>query len=197
MVGIDARNNGRSYNKIRPISVKLDEFGFANSSVLFKQGNTVVLSSISLQDGVPRFLRGKKQGWLTAEYSMLPCSTKKRIIRDTSSFQRNSRSVEISRLIGRVFRSVVDLNAFVDKTIIIDCDVLQADGGTRSACITAASIALKVAERRWLNSLLLNKKIMRDEVAGVSVGIINSEVVLDLDFHMDSSADVDFNFILT
>lgn len=189
--------NGRAFNQVRPIDLKYDAFGFASSSVLFSIGKTKVLVAISLQDGVPRFLRGQKQGWLTAEYAMLPCATKRRTIRDGSQGYKNSRSVEISRIIGRSVRSVVNLSSIGEKTITIDCDVLQADGGTRVACITAASIALKLAQNRWMQDGKIKTSILKEEFAAISVGIIKGQPVLDLDFYLDSNADVDFNFVMT
>lgn len=190
-------NYGRAYNKVRPIILKFDAFGFASSSILLSMGRTKVLVSVSIQDGVPKFLRGQKKGWLTAEYAMLPCATKKRTMRESSQFYKNSRSVEISRLIGRSFRSVVDLVQIGTKTIMIDCDVLQADGGTRVACITAASIALKVAQNRWLTDGIISIPILKEDIAAISAGFLNNQPYLDLDYNLDSHADADFNFVLT
>lgn len=184
-------------NFLRTIKLEYDPFGYADSSILFAQGKTKVLVSVTLQDGVPQFLRGQKVGWLTAEYNMLPCATHKRTKRDSSQAQKNSRSVEISRLIGRSIRSVIDLSTIGEKTIIIDCDVLQADGGTRVACITAASLALKVAINRWISSEIIKENILKEEIAAISVGMVNGEFVADLSYIQDSNADADFNFILT
>lgn len=185
-------------DNIRPIKLTYDVFGNANSSsVLFEQGRTKVLVSITLQDGIPRFLRGKKEGWLTAEYSMLPCAANRRLQRDSSQGFRNNRSVEISRLIGRSLRTIIDFTQFPEKTIIVDCDVLTADGGTRVASISAASAALKLAQNRWLAKGLIGAPILKDEVAAISVGKVGDKFHLDLNFSLDSSADCDFNFVIT
>ncbi|MBD3273619.1 ribonuclease PH [Candidatus Dependentiae bacterium] len=188
---------GRANNKVRPIILKYDTFGFASSSVLLSIGRTKVLVSVTLQNSVPRFLKGQKKGWLAAEYAMLPCATKKRTTREGSQGYKSSRSVEISRLIGRCFRSVVDLEVFSDKTIMIDCDVLQADGGTRVACITAASVALKLAEKRWLENQIIEQSFLKEEIAAISVGLVDNKAYLDLDFYLDSNAQADFNFVFT
>jgi ribonuclease PH len=190
-------NHGRPHNEVRPVFLQFDAFGYATSSVLFSIGKTKVLASVSMQDGVPRFLRGQKKGWLTAEYAMLPCATKKRTMRESSQVYKNSRSVEISRLIGRSFRSVVDLVQIGEKTIMIDCDVLQADGGTRVACITAANVALKIAQNRWLKDEIIKVPILKEDIAAISAGFINNQAHLDLDYYLDSNADADFNFVLT
>jgi len=191
------RKDGRICSQMRPINIKFDALGYASSSVLLEIGQTKVLTSITLQNKVPPFLRGKGTGWLTAEYAMLPCATQKRTTRESSQQQKNSRSVEISRLIGRSLRSITDLDPLGERTIIVDCDVLQANGGTRVACITAASLALKLAVCRWLKRKILIKNILKDSIAGISVGLINDQICLDLDFREDSSALIDFNFILT
>lgn len=134
------RDKGRRHNQIRPLHIEYDKFGCAASSVLITLGKTKVLCSVTLQQGVPHFLKGKKTGWITAEYAMLPTATTVRTQRESSSIQRQGRSVEISRLIGRVMRSVVNLDSIGEQTIIIDCDVLQADGGTRAATVSGRSI---------------------------------------------------------
>lgn len=194
---IKLREDGRSFNELRPIKLQYDVFGYADASVLLETGNTKVLVAISLQEGVPPFLKGQKTGWLTAEYAMLPCATQKRTRREATQQQRNSRSVEISRLIGRSIRPVIDLGPLGEKTIMIDCDVLQADGGTRVACITAASLALDLAVKRWVNAKILHENILKELIAGVSVGVVDGDLILDLSYGEDSKADADFNFILT
>ncbi len=191
------KNAGRVSNMIRPINIKYDQFGNAVASVLFEQGSTIILVSITLQDGVPRFLKGKKQGWLSAEYVMLPCATSRRVQRDFSSTHKNARSVEISRLIGRTLRTVIDFSVIPDKSIIIDCDVLTADGGTRVASITAASVALKLAQSRWLEAGIIQVPVLKEDIAAISVGKVFGNLVLDLDFSLDSNASADFNFIMT
>jgi len=191
------RNDGRSYDEIRPVKMAYDPFGYADSSLLFEIGETKVLVSISLQKTVPSFLKGKNSGWLTAEYSMLPASTRSRVNRESSSFKRNFRSIEISRLIGRSLRAVVDLAVLGERTIVVDCDVLQADGGTRVAAITAASAALRVAEERWLERRVIEKSFVRSDIAAISVGIVRGHAYLDLSQEEDNISDVDFNFVLT
>ncbi len=188
---------GRANDMVRPIVLQYDVFGNADASVLLMQGNTKILVSVTLQDGVPTFLKGQKQGWLSAEYSMLPCAPQKRVVRESSQQNKNSRSVEISRLIGRSLRSVVDVYAFPDKTVWIDCDVLSADGGTRVASITAASLALKIAQSRWINSGKISKNFLKEDIAAISVGVVNDKIHLDLDYALDSNASTDFNFIVT
>lgn len=191
------RIDGRTFDVVRPIKLEFDALGYADSSVLLEIGNTKVFVSVTLQNKVPLFLRGRNSGWLTAEYAMLPFATQKRTVRDSNQNQKNSRGVEISRLIGRSLRTIVDLSVFGEKTIIVDCDVLQADGGTRVACITASNLALKLAEKRWFNAGLIQTNILKDSIAAISVGLIQGQPILDLSFHEDSQADADFNFILT
>ncbi|MFH1644290.1 MAG: ribonuclease PH [bacterium] len=191
------RIDGRTFDSVRPINLKFDALGYADASVLLEIGNTKVFVAVSFQNKVPPFLKGSNTGWLTAEYAMLPCATQKRTIRDSNQIQKNSRSVEISRLIGRSLRTVVDLTCFGEKTIIVDCDVLQADGGTRVACITAANLALKLAEKRWFNAGLIQKNILKDSIAAISVGLVQEQPILDLSYEEDSQANSDFNFILT
>ncbi len=159
-------------------------------------GQTKVLASITLQPKVPPFLRGKKVGWLTAEYAMLPCATKQRTNRESSQSNRNARSVEISRLIGRCLRTTVDLEKLGEKTIIVDCDVLQADGGTRVACITAASIALKRAIDYWHRLDIIPENIFKEQIAALSGGLVNNNVYIDLTYEEDSTAQSDFNFVV-
>jgi ribonuclease PH len=160
-------------------------------------GKTKVLCAVSLQQGVPHFLRGKKTGWLTAEYSLLPASTPIRTVREITANKRNGRTIEISRVIGRALRSVVNLDPLGEQTIFIDCDVLQADGGTRTACITGAYLALKAAVAQWLHRGIISETILIDELAAISVGLAQDTVLLDLDFIEDSATEADFNFVLT
>lgn len=198
-MSLQSRKEHRPYLELRPIKYQLNPFGYADGSVLWQQGNTKVWACVSLHDGVPRFMKQNKEkgGWLNAEYAMLPCSTNQGRINRDSFNNINYRSVEIGRLIGRVFRTVVDIKAFGEKTIHIDCEVLQADGGTRVACISAASIALKEAEKVWMAKGLIRRPIIRNRLAAVSVGLVEGRVLLDLDQTEDSSADADFNFVLT
>lgn len=191
------RAHGRASDKIRSITVTHNAFGYAPGSVLFEMGNTKVLCAVSLSQGVPPFLKGSKTGWLNADYSMLPTATHIRRARATSSFKRDGRSIEISRLIGRSLRTVVDLNQLGERTISIDCDVLQADGGTRTACISGAFLALCAAQQAWLASGELKAPIIIDSVAAISVGITKDTILVDLDYEEDSTIDADYNFVLT
>ncbi len=190
-----SRAHGRAFDQIRPIKISYDVFEYAESSIFFELGRTKVLCAISVQNSVPPFLKGKKVGWLSAEYAMLPTSTHTRKDRETS-FKQNGRSIEISRLIGRVLRSVVSLEYFGERTIVVDCDVVQADGGTRTACISGAYLALKIAVERWLASGKIAQTILKDDLAAISVGLRDDELLLDLDFAEDSCVDADFNFVL-
>lgn len=192
-----SRKSGRNADELRPIKVTYDIFEYASGSVLYEIGKTKVMCAVTLQEGVPPFLRGKRTGWLSAEYSLLPASTQTRSAREAVTGKRNGRSVEISRLISRVLRTIVQLDLLGERTITIDCDVLQADGGTRTACITGASLALHSAVKRWLDSGLITESILTDEVAAVSVGMVNDTVLLDLDFIEDSEGESDFNFVIT
>ena len=182
---------------IRSVSVTYDSFGYADASALFELGNTKILCSVSLQHGVPTFLRGKEEGWLTAEYAMLPCATHRRRKRDIMVGSKNGRGVEIARLIGRCLRSVCSLEELGERTIVVDCDVLQADGGTRVASITAASLVLQLAQSRWIASGLINKAVLAEPIAAISAGLVDGKVKLDLGYEDDSSADADFNFVMT
>ncbi len=191
------RKDGRQLDEMRPVKVQCDLYGYAGASILLEIGSTKVLASVSLQTGVPQFLKGQRTGWLTAEYAMLPCSTRQRTNRDNSQAKANARSLEISRIIGRSFRSVVDLSLLPDKTIYIDCDVLQADGGTRVASITAASLALSVAVRRWVRDSIIQQNILRESIVAMSVGLVNGRVCLDLTQEEDNLATADWNFVVT
>ena len=192
-----SRNSGRNFDQIRGIEVVFDPFGRSDASVLFSMGRTVVFASVSLVNGVPQFLRGKGTGWLTAEYEMLPSASKPRGLRASSSAHRNKRSVEISRLIGRVFRSVTDFSSFGERTIYIDCDVLSADGGTRTAAINGASAALFIAANRWANRKIITTNVFPKNIAAISAGVVNGNVFVDLEQEEDNEADADFNFVLS
>lgn len=192
-----ARFENRLYDELRPLRVMYDVYSYAAGSVLFEMGNTKVLCSVILQNGVPHFLRGKRVGWLTAEYSLLPASTPIRTVREVTANKRNGRTIEIARLIGRALRSVTRLDVLGEQTIFIDCDVLQADGGTRTACITGAYLALKSAEQKWRAQGLIHGSLLSDALAAVSVGLSNEGPLLDMDFNEDSSILADFNFVLT
>ena len=166
-------------------------------SVLIQTGNTKVICTATVQEGVPPFLLDKNQGWITAEYSMLPGAPDKRFSRESVRGKLAGRTVEIQRLIGRSLRAVVDMNLFPGYTILIDCDVIQADGGTRTAAITGACVALNDAFQKMQNNGLINKNPLKEWVAAISVGIVNEKPVLDLDYELDSKADVDMNIVMT
>ena len=190
------RPSGRQLDELRPISITRDYTCHAEGSVLIACGNTKVLCTASIENRVPPFLRGKGEGWVTAEYGMLPRSTGSRMRREASSGKQGGRTMEIQRLIGRSLRAVVDRAALGEHTITLDCDVIQADGGTRTASITGAYVALVDA----CNWLLANKKIKKDpihgQIAAVSVGIYKSTPVLDLDYPEDSAAETDMNVVM-
>lgn len=192
-----ARFDGREASAFRSVKISYDALGYADSSVLFEMGNTKVFVAISLQQGVPHFLKGQKTGWLTAEYSMLPTATHQRTVRESHQGQRNYRNIEISRLIGRCLRSIIDFSLLGERSIFVDCDVLQADGGTRVASLTAASIALDLAMQRWVERSVISQNAMRDRLAALSAGVLNGNAVLDLCYQEDSQAQADFNFVMT
>ena len=186
------RENGRRPDQLRPLHLEPDYLEQPHGSVLFSQGRTKVLCTASIQDGVPRWLYGKGRGWMTAEYSLLPASTGERVDREASRGKQGGRTVEIQRLIGRSLRAVTDFDALGERTLWLDCDVLQADGGTRCAAISGAY----VAARRALDRFGLSKTLT-GSVAAVSVGIVDDEPMLDLDYAEDSQADVDMNVVMT
>lgn len=190
------RAHARRYNELRPVRVQYNVYGYADASVILEIGDTKVQCAVTLTQGVPP-LRGKRTGWLTAEYAMLPTSTADRIARDSSAIKKNGRSVEISRLIGRSLRTVLNLDLLGENSITVDCDVLQADGGTRTACITGASLALRAAQQVWLEQGKISQPVMMHEIAAVSVGFVQGQALLDLDFAEDSSIDADFNVVMT
>lgn len=190
------RPSGRQADELRPVTITRNYTCHAEGSVMIACGNTRVLCTASVESRVPPFLRGKGEGWVTAEYGMLPRSTDSRMRREASAGKQGGRTLEIQRLIGRSLRAVVDRVALGEHTITLDCDVLQADGGTRTASITGAYVAL-VDACRWL---LANNKIKKDpvhgQVAAVSVGIFNNTPVLDLDYPEDSTAETDMNVVM-
>ena len=186
------RSDGRRANDLRPLDLTPDYLEQPHGSVLFAQGMTKVLCTASIQQGVPRWLYGKGRGWLTAEYSLLPASTGDRTEREASRGKQAGRTVEIQRLIGRSIRAVTNFEALGERTLWVDCDVLQADGGTRCAAISGAY----VAARRALDRFGLSKALS-GAVAAVSVGIVDGEPLLDLDYSEDSQAEVDMNVVMT
>ncbi|HEY4359644.1 MAG TPA: ribonuclease PH [Bryobacteraceae bacterium] len=191
------RIDGRKPGELRPMKVTLDYLLTAEGSVLIEAGNTRVLCAASIEESVPGFLRNSGKGWVTAEYSMLPRATATRTAREIAKGRASGRTMEIQRLIGRSLRSAVDLEALGERSIILDCDVLQADGGTRCAAITGAYIALSAALRQLVKFGALKKSPIRDHVAAVSVGILKGVPMLDLCYQEDSQADVDMNIVMT
>ena len=182
----------RRPNELRPVEILVDYLEQPMGSVLYSQGKTKVLCTASLEEGVPRWLRDSGRGWLTAEYSLLPASTGERTQREASAGKQKGRTVEIQRLIGRAIRSVLDFEALGERTLWLDCDVLQADGGTRCAAISGAW----VAAARALGKAGLSRALP-DSVAAVSLGIVDGELLLDLDYVEDSGAEVDLNLVMT
>ncbi len=189
------RSDGRGFKALRPVNITRNYLKHAEGSVLIAIGDTKVICTASLEERVPPFLRNTGKGWVTAEYSMLPRSTNTRTPRDRGG--GNGRAFEIQRLIGRSLRSVTDLSAFGERTLWIDCDVIQADGGTRTASITGAYVALVDAFRRMVRNGMIENIPVIDSVAGVSVGKVEGEVLLDLNYEEDSKAQVDMNVVMT
>jgi len=191
------RIDQRQPNQLRPLKITTDYLLTAEGSVLIEVGNTQVLCAASIEDSVPHFLRNSGKGWVTAEYSMLPRATATRTPREVSKGRASGRTMEIQRLIGRSLRSIIDLDALGERSIILDCDVLQADGGTRTAAITGAYIALSVAVRKLVNFGVLKRSPIRDFVAATSVGVVGGVPMLDLCYQEDSQAAVDMNVVMT
>ena len=191
------RTDGRLPNQIRPTILLPGYLLTAEGSVLIEAGNTRVLCAATVEDGVPGFLRGTGKGWVTAEYSMLPRATVTRTQREIAKGRPSGRTHEIQRLIGRSLRSITDLGALGERSIIVDCDVLQADGGTRTAAITGAYVALAIALRTLVKFKVLAKSPLTDSVAATSVGMVGGTPMLDLAYEEDSRADVDMNVVLT
>jgi ribonuclease PH len=182
---------------MRPVAIETGYLKTAEGSALISVGNTRVLCAASVEDGVPQFLRGTGKGWVTAEYAMLPRATLKRTPREVSKGRPSGRTHEIQRLIGRSLRAVVDLAALGERSVLVDCDVLQADGGTRTASITGAYVALAAALAQLIKFGALKKSPLLDAVAATSVGIVGGEPMLDLDYEEDARADVDMNIVMT
>jgi len=189
------RNFNRKNNQIRPISIKKNFNINADGSCLICLGNTKVICTATFETDVPPWLKNKQSGWLTAEYGMLPTSTDSRNRREAKQGKQTGRTVEIQRLIGRSLRTVLDLKAFPSGQFIIDCDVIQADGGTRTASITGAYVALALAVKKLLKKGVLTKNPIKDSLAAISCGVINGNILVDLDYTEDSMADVDANFV--
>jgi ribonuclease PH len=194
---VSERPDGRGPLDLRPVKVELGFQEWAEGSVLLEMGRTKVLVAASYEDRAPRFLLGTGKGWVTAEYSMLPRATAERTAREVGKGRPSGRTQEIQRLVGRSLRAVTDLSKLGDTTIWIDCDVLQADAGTRTASITAGYIALALAIRTLTERGIVKDGALTDSVAAVSAGLVDGEAVLDLSYDEDARADVDFNVVMT
>jgi len=190
------RPSNREPNQLREIKITRNFTKYAEGSVLITYGNTKVICNVSIVAGVPKFLKGKGQGWLTAEYGMLPRSTHDRIEREAARGKQSGRTQEIQRLIGRSLRAAVDLEKLGENTLMIDCDVIQADGGTRTAAITGSCIALADAIRFAYNNKVIRENPLKNLIASVSVGIYNDKAILDLDYQEDSNAQTDMNIVM-
>lgn len=191
------RADGRAWDELRPIKISPGYQSFAEGSVLMELGRTRVICSVSIEDRVPPFLKGSGNGWITAEYSMLPRSTATRTPRDSTQGRISGRSQEIQRLIGRSLRAAIDMRTLGERTLTIDCDVLQADGGTRTASITGAYVALVLARQRLQNMGVITNHPIKNAVAATSVGIVHGNMLLDLCYDEDAAAEVDFNVVMT
>lgn len=192
-----SRSDGRAPNEMRAVSIKKNFIKHAEGSVLIQVGDTKVICNASVEEKVPPFLRDKKQGWVTAEYSMLPRSTHTRMSRESSRGKVSGRTQEIQRLIGRSLRTVVDMEQLGERTIWIDCDVIQADGGTRTASITGAFVAMCLAMKQLKKDKKIETIPIKDFVAATSVGVLEGKKILDLEYSEDSVAEVDMNIVKT
>lgn len=191
------RSDNRAADQMRPVTIVADYITAAEGSVLIEVGNTRVICTASVEETVPTFLRNTGKGWVSSEYGMLPRSTLTRTPREVSRGRASGRTHEIQRLIGRSLRAVTDLERLGERTIWIDCDVIQADGGTRTASITGAFVALGLALEKLVDAGTLTSVPLRDFLAAISVGIVDGEILLDLSYEEDSRADVDMNFVMT
>lgn len=191
------RVNGRNPRELRPVTIERHYLKYAEGSALITAGDTRVICSASVEEKVPPFLRNSGKGWVTAEYSLLPRSTKERTIREAARGRLSGRTQEIQRLIGRALRSVIDMSVLGERTIWIDCDVLQADGGTRTAAVTGSFVALADALAGLVTAGIIPRLPLQDYLAAVSVGLVNGKLLLDLDFQEDACADVDMNVVMT
>ncbi len=191
------RADRRAWDELRPIKITPGSQSFAEGSALIELGKTRVLCSVSVSDRVPNFLKGGGSGWVTAEYAMLPRSTVTRTPRDSSLGRVTGRNQEIQRLIGRSLRAITDLTALGERTLIVDCDVIQADGGTRTAAITCSYVALYQALQNLAGMGIISAIPVKTEVAAVSVGVVHSYMMLDLCYDEDCNAEVDFNVVMT
>jgi ribonuclease PH len=191
------RVDGRAYDELRQIKIIPGYQSFAEGSALIKLGKTHVLCAVSVEDRVPPFIKGSGTGWITAEYAMLPRATVTRSQRDSTQGHVGGRNQEIQRLIGRSLRAVTDMTALGERTLIVDCDVIQADGGTRTAAITGSYVALHLAMEKLMQMGLISSVPLKNAVAATSVGIVNTYMMLDLCYDEDSQAAVDFNIVMT
>ena len=191
------RSNNRTNSQHRPIEITRNYTCHAEGSVLIKCGQTHVLCNVSVIEGVPSFLKGQGQGWLTAEYGMLPRSTSSRMQREAARGKQSGRTQEIQRLIGRSLRAMIDLTKIGENTLQVDCDVLQADGGTRTASITGAACAIEDAVEYMLKAKLISESPIIKKIAAISAGIVDSKVLVDLDYDEDSNCETDMNIVMT
>ena len=191
------RTDGRASNELRPVKITPGYLPYAEGSVLIEMGQTRVVCSASIEERVPPFLRNCGQGWITAEYSMLPRATQTRTPREVRRGGQSGRTHEIQRLIGRSLRAAADMRLLGERTLTIDCDVIQADGGTRTAAITGAFVALALADQKLIRLGKIQRSVVTNEVAAVSVGIVDSVPLLDLKYDEDSTAEVDMNVVCT
>ncbi|HKS82842.1 MAG TPA: ribonuclease PH [Candidatus Acidoferrales bacterium] len=191
------RADGRTADSLRPLKITPDFITSAEGSVLIEAGNTRVIITATVDEGVPQFLKGKSKGWVTGEYGMLPRSTEERTPREATRGRQSGRTLEIQRMIGRTLRAVTDLGALGERTVWLDCDVIQADGGTRTASVSGAFVALALAFERMVAGGMLRAVPLIDSVAAVSVGIVDDECLLDLAYEEDSRAQVDMNVVMT
>lgn len=191
------RSYKRGSNDIRPLNIETNIIKNADGSCIVEIGETKVICTASIDDRTPPWLRGSGKGWLTAEYGMLPRSTNERMSREAKSGKQSGRTQEIQRLIGRSLRASLDFNQMNEKQILIDCDVIQADGGTRTASITGGWVALNLCIQKMMRIGLIKKNPLQSQIAAISCGILDNEVIIDLDYDEDSSADVDANLVFT
>ena len=190
------RNNNRKNDEMREVKVTKNYIIHPEGSVLIEFGNTKVICNATVEEKIPRWLRGTGSGWITAEYSMLPRATNTRVQRESAKGKLSGRTMEIQRLIGRALRATIDLEKLGERTIMIDCDVIQADGGTRTASITGAYLALELAIEKLIDERKLKEMPIKAKVAAISVGKVRNELLLDLEYEEDSRADVDMNIVM-
>ena len=191
------RNDGRAADDLRPVKITPDFIPSAEGSVLIEAGQTRVIVTATIEDGVPSFLKGSGKGWVTGEYGMLPRATEERTPREATRGKQSGRTLEIQRMIGRALRAVTDLKALGERTVWLDCDVIQADGGTRTASVTGAFVALALALEKLVAAGILRALPLKDCLAATSVGIVNNELMIDLAYEEDSRAQVDMNVVMT